>query len=300
MRFQRGRRRHRARRWPQKRHGRRASGVRAPIPARLSTVLPRTLKRTRSAPFCWCRRLHQGKRRVRTTGRIMDIPVSRAMLGRVVNPLGQPIDGMGDIVAEAPSPHRVQGSRRHRSYPGCEPIQTGLLAIDSMVPIGRGQRELIIGDRKTGKTAIAIDAILNQQGKGMVCIYVAIGQKASTVANVRETLESTVRSTTPSSFRPPLPIPPLCSTSRLWPVPLSASTSCTTARTASPPARPTRRPRARRLRRPVQAGRGLPSDVADAASSARTRGLSWRHLLPALSSARACRQDVRRRTVMAP
>ena len=101
----------------------------------------------------------------RTTGRIMDIPVSRAMLGRVVNPLGQPIDGLGDIVATHRRP-----------------------AIDSMVPIGRGQRELIIGDRKTGKTAIAIDAILNQRGKGMVCIYVAIGQKASTVANIRETL----------------------------------------------------------------------------------------------------------------
>ena len=175
----------------------------------------------------------------RTTGRIMDIPVSRAMLGRVVNPLGQPIDGLGDIVATHRRPIEFKAPGVIDRTPVCEPVQTGLLAIDSMVPIGRGQRELIIGDRQTGKTAIAIDAILNQRGKGMVCIYVAIGQKASTVANIRETLLSTVRSTTPSSFRPPLPIPPLCSTSRLWPVPLSASSSCTTARTASPPARPT-------------------------------------------------------------
>ena len=170
----------------------------------------------------------------RTTGRIMDIPVSRAMLGRVVNPLGQPIDGLGDIVATHRRPIEFKAPGVIDRTPVCEPVQTGLLAIDSMVPIGRGQRELIIGDRKTGKTAIAIDAILNQRGKGMVCIYVAIGQKASTRPSL-----STVRSTTPSSFRPPLPIPPLCSTSRLWPVPLSASSSCTTARTASPPARPT-------------------------------------------------------------
>ncbi len=124
----------------------------------------------------------------RTTGRIMDIPVSRAMLGRVVNPLGQPIDGLGDIVATHRRPIEFKAPGVIDRTPVCEPVQTGLLAIDSMVPIGRGQRELIIGDRKTGKTAIAIDAILNPRGKGMVCIYVAIGQKASTVANIRETL----------------------------------------------------------------------------------------------------------------
>mgnify|MGYP000169882000 CR=1 FL=1 len=175
----------------------------------------------------------------RTTGRIMDIPVSRAMLGRVVNPLGQPIDGLGDIVATHRRPIEFKAPGVIDRTPVCEPVQTGLLAIDSMVPIGRGQRELIIGDRKTGKTAIAIDAILNQRGKGMVCIYVAIGQKASTLPTSARPSLSTVRSSTPSSFRQPLPIPPLCSTSRLWPVPLSASSSCTTARTASPPARPT-------------------------------------------------------------
>ena len=124
----------------------------------------------------------------RTTGRIMDIPVSRAMLGRVVNPLGQPIDGLGDIVATHRRPIEFKAPGVIDRTPVCEPVQTGLLAIDSMVPIGRGQRELIIGDRKTGKTAIAIDAILNQRGKGMVCIYVAIGQKRSTVAQLVDTL----------------------------------------------------------------------------------------------------------------
>ena len=124
----------------------------------------------------------------RTTGRIMDIPVSRAMLGRVVNPLGQPIDGLGDIVATHRRPIEFKAPGVIDRTPVCEPVQTGLLAIDSMVPIGRGQRELIIGDRKTGKTAIAIDAILNQRGKGMVCIYVAIGQKRSTVANLVQSL----------------------------------------------------------------------------------------------------------------
>ena len=124
----------------------------------------------------------------RTTGRIMDIPVSRSMLGRVVNPLGQPIDGLGEIHATHRRPIEFKAPGVIERTPVCEPVQTGLLAVDSMIPIGRGQRELIIGDRKTGKTAIAIDAILNQRGKGMICIYVAIGQKASTVANIRETL----------------------------------------------------------------------------------------------------------------
>ena len=110
---------------------------------------------------------------VRTTGRIMEVPSGKGLLGRVVNPLGMPIDGKGEI------------SRK----PVHEPMQTGIMAIDSMIPIGRGQRELIIGDRQTGKTAIAIDAIINQKDEDMICIYVAIGQKASTVAGVMETLE---------------------------------------------------------------------------------------------------------------
>ncbi len=125
----------------------------------------------------------------RTTGRIMDIPVGRGMLGRVVNPLGQPIDGLGEIRTTHRRPIEFKAPGVIERTPVCEPVQTGLLAIDSMIPIGRGQRELIIGDRKTGKTAIAIDAIINQRGKDMICIYVAVGQKASTVANIRAMLE---------------------------------------------------------------------------------------------------------------
>ena len=122
----------------------------------------------------------------RTTGRVMDIPVGHAMLGRVVNPLGQPIDGLGPINATHRRPIEFKAPGIMDRQPVCEPVQTGLLAIDAMVPIGRGQRELIIGDRKTGKTAIAIDAIVNQRDTDMICIYVAIGQKASTVAGIRE------------------------------------------------------------------------------------------------------------------
>ncbi|OFK22037.1 F0F1 ATP synthase subunit alpha [Olsenella sp. HMSC062G07] len=124
----------------------------------------------------------------RTTGRVMDIPVGRAMLGRVVSPLGRPIDGLGPIDTSHHRPIEFKAPGIMERQPVCEPVQTGLLAVDAMVPIGRGQRELIIGDRKTGKTAIAIDAIVNQRDEDMVCIYVAIGQKASTVAAIRETL----------------------------------------------------------------------------------------------------------------
>ena len=124
----------------------------------------------------------------RTTGRVLDIPVGHAMLGRVVNPLGQPIDGLGPINTTHRRPIEFKAPGIMDRQPVCEPVQTGLLAIDAMVPIGRGQRELIIGDRKTGKTAIAIDTIVNQRGTDMICIYVAIGQKASTVAAIRESL----------------------------------------------------------------------------------------------------------------
>ena len=123
-----------------------------------------------------------------TTGRVMDIPVGHAMLGRVVNPLGQPIDGQGPINTAHRRPIEFKAPGIMERQPVCEPVQTGLMAIDAMVPIGRGQRELIIGDRKTGKTAIAIDAIVNQRETDMICIYVAIGQKASTVAAIREEL----------------------------------------------------------------------------------------------------------------
>lgn len=125
---------------------------------------------------------------VKATGKIASVPVGDAMLGRVVNALGQPIDGKGDIATsetrliESMAPGIIQRKSVH------EPMQTGITAIDAMIPIGRGQRELIIGDRQTGKTAIAIDTIINQKGEDVVCVYVAVGQKAASVANVVEVL----------------------------------------------------------------------------------------------------------------
>ncbi|WP_281508462.1 F0F1 ATP synthase subunit alpha [Parvibacter caecicola] len=126
---------------------------------------------------------------VRTTGRIVEVPAGKGLLGRVVNPLGMPIDGKGPITPEGYRPVEFKAPGVISRQPVNEPMQTGILAIDSMIPIGRGQRELIIGDRQTGKTAIAVDAIINQKDTDMICIYVAIGQKASTVAQVVETLE---------------------------------------------------------------------------------------------------------------
>ena len=126
---------------------------------------------------------------VKRTGRIVEVPVGEDLIGRVVNVLGQPVDGKGEInpagyrPIEAPAPGVVDRESVH------EPLQTGLKSIDSMVPIGRGQRELIIGDRQTGKTALAVDTIINQKGKDCICIYVAIGQKQSTVAGVVKKLE---------------------------------------------------------------------------------------------------------------
>jgi F-type H+-transporting ATPase subunit alpha len=126
---------------------------------------------------------------VKRTGRIISVPVGEALVGRVVNALGQPIDGKGPIASNTFMPiERIAPGVVDRS-PVKEPLQTGLKAIDGMVPIGRGQRELIIGDRQTGKTAVAVDTIINQQGLGVICIYNAIGQKQSTVAQVVKTLE---------------------------------------------------------------------------------------------------------------
>ncbi len=125
---------------------------------------------------------------VRRTGKVASVPVGDALLGRVVNPLGQPIDGKGPIVTDKYRVVEGLAPGVIDRQPVKEPLQTGLKAIDSMIPIGRGQRELIIGDRQTGKTAVAIDTIINQKNTDVVCIYVAIGQKASTVARVVETL----------------------------------------------------------------------------------------------------------------
>src|SRR5258705_5062709 len=127
---------------------------------------------------------------VKTTGRVVDVPVGQALLGRVVDPLGRPIDDKGPIASKSRRPvERIAlGVIVRKSVD--TPVQTGIKAIDALIPIGRGQRELIIGDRQTGKTAIAIDTIINQKGKGLVCIYVAIGQKLSTVANTVAVLEA--------------------------------------------------------------------------------------------------------------
>jgi F-type H+/Na+-transporting ATPase subunit alpha len=125
---------------------------------------------------------------VRRTGRVLDIPVGPAYLGRVVNPLGEPIDGKGPIPSAGRREVDIVAPGIVLRQPVHEPLQTGIKAIDALIPIGRGQRELIIGDRGTGKTAIAIDTIINQKGKGVVCVYVSIGQKASTVAGVVQRL----------------------------------------------------------------------------------------------------------------
>jgi len=128
---------------------------------------------------------------VKRTGRIISVPVGDALIGRVVNPLGQPIDGLGPINSDTfrPVERIAPGVIERKSVH--QPLQTGLKAIDSMIPIGRGQRELILGDRQTGKTAVAVDAIINQKGKDVICIYVAVGQKNSTVANVVQRLKDT-------------------------------------------------------------------------------------------------------------
>ncbi len=126
---------------------------------------------------------------VKCTGRILEVPVGEALLGRVVDALGNPIDGKGDIVAESSAPIEKVAPGVISRQSVDQPLQTGLKSVDAMIPVGRGQRELIIGDRQTGKTAIAIDAIINQKGTGVKCIYVAIGQKASSIANVVRKLE---------------------------------------------------------------------------------------------------------------
>jgi F-type H+/Na+-transporting ATPase subunit alpha len=126
---------------------------------------------------------------VKTTGRILEVPVGPELVGRVVNPLGQPIDGKGPINAKLSSPIEKIAPGVIARESVSQPLQTGIKSIDSMVPVGRGQRELIIGDRQTGKTAVAIDAIIAQKGQGVTCIYVAIGQKASSIKNVVRALE---------------------------------------------------------------------------------------------------------------
>ena len=177
---------------------------------------------------------------VRRTGEILSVPVGDAFLGRVVDPLGQPIDGMGDIDDRGPRAGAAGAQRRWRASRCKEPLQTGIKAIDAMTAIGRGQRQLIIGDRQTGKTTVALDAIINQRDnwetgdpkKQVRCIYVAIGQKGSTIAAVQAARSRRPArwSTRPSSRARP-PTRPASSTSRPTPARRSASTGCTTAST---------------------------------------------------------------------
>ncbi len=126
---------------------------------------------------------------VRLTGRVLEVPVGHALVGRVVDALGRPIDGLGDIVTSTYRRVESEAPGIIVRQPVKEPLQTGIKSIDAMIPIGRGQRELIIGDRGTGKTAVAVDTIINQKGQGVICVYVAIGQKASTIASVVEKLK---------------------------------------------------------------------------------------------------------------
>jgi F-type H+-transporting ATPase subunit alpha len=163
---------------------------------------------------------------VRATGRVLSVPAGPELVGRVVNALCEPLDGKGPIHCQSCRLVEYSAPGIAGRQPVREPLSTGLKSIDAMIPIGRGQRELIIGDRKTGKTAIAIDAIINQKGRGVICIYVAIGQKESTVAEVVATLgkhgrwtHDRVTASAGTARR--------CSISRLTAAPRSRSTSCT-------------------------------------------------------------------------
>src|SRR5919107_589446 len=140
---------------------------------------------------------------VKRTNRLLEIPVGEALLGRIVDPLGNPIDGKGEINTEATRPAEFKAPGVVQRQPVKEPLQTGLKAIDSMIPIGRGQRELIIGDRQTGKTAIAIDTIINNKDSDLICVYVAIGQRMATVVQLAETLAYAYRQMSLLLRRPP-------------------------------------------------------------------------------------------------
>ena len=225
---------------------------------------------------------------VARTGAIVDVPVGDVLLGRVVDALGNPIDGKGPIVSaerrrvEVKAPGIIPRKSVH------EPMQTGLKAIDALIPIGRGQRELIIGDRQTGKTAVIIDTIINQktinagsdESKKLYCIYVAVGQKRSTVAQLVQTLEeygaleySIVVAATASDPAPMQFLAPY--------------TGCTMGEHL-----PRQRPSCGYLlRRSVEAGGVVSPDVAAVAPPARTRGVSGRRVLPAFAPARARGED---------
>ena len=168
---------------------------------------------------------------VRRTGRIVSVPVGTGMIGRVINAVGQPIDGKGPIATDKFRPiERIAPNVVTRKSVDT-PVQTGIKAIDAMIPIGRGQRELIIGDRQTGKTALAVDTIINQKGQDLICIYVAIGQRQARSPRWSPRWRSSARWSTRSSSRPPPPSRPRCSTSRPTPAAPSARSSWSRART---------------------------------------------------------------------
>ena len=214
---------------------------------------------------------------VKTTNRVVEVPVGDALLGRVVNALGQPIDGKGPVAStKYRQIERVASGVITRKSVDT-PLQTGIKAIDAMVPIGRGQRELIIGDRQTGKTAIAIDTIINQKGQGVYCIYVAIGQKASTVANIVKTLTeygamdyTTVVSSTASELAPLQYIAPYsgCAIGEEW---MESGKDVLVIYDDL-----------------TKHAAALPYPVLTAPPSARTRGLSGRCILPAFQASGAC------------
>jgi hypothetical protein len=221
--------------------------------------------------------------RVERTNRIASVPVGKAMIGRVVNAIGQPVDGKGPIGSDHFRNVEFTAPSVVERQPVKEPLQTGIKAIDAMIPIGRGQRELIIGDRQTGKTAIALDAIINQKGQNVVCVYVAIGQKESTVANVvsdaREVRRDGVHDRGDR---------------------LGLGVGAAPVHRALRRARDGRgvhlqgRPRAVRVRRSLEARAGLPPALAAAAPSAGPRGVPRRRVLPPLAPARARMQAVGR------
>ena len=221
----------------------------------------------------------------KTTGRILEVPIGPELLGRVVNALGEPIDGKGPINATltAPVEKVAPGVIWRKSV--SQPVQTGYKSVDAMIPIGRGQRELIIGDRQTGKTAMAIDAIINQKGTGIKCIYVAIGQKASTIANVVRKLRRERRDGAHHRRR----------RHRFRIGRHAVHRAVLRLHHGRVLPRPRRR-RADHLRRSVQAGRGLPPDLAAAAPSAGPRSLSGRRVLSPLPPARARRRASTRST----
>ena len=200
---------------------------------------------------------------VRRTGRVLEVPVGPGLVGRVVDALGNPIDGLGPIVAttkrkvESPAPGIIVRE------PVKQPLQTGIKAIDAMIPIGRGQRELIIGDRGTGKTAIAIDTIINQKGKGVICVYVAIGQKASTVSSIVEKLTQAGRDGVHDRRR----------RHRVRPGPDAVPRAVLGLRDGRVLHVPRGAAHALRVRRPHQAGRRVPPDLAHPPSSAGPRSL---------------------------